>query len=78
VNITYLPHAEEQMRKREIPEDEARAALERPDREYPGNLGRMIAERVFEGRRLAVKVVYNVGSDGGRVVVTVMRSRPKV
>lgn len=78
MNITYLPHAEEQMRKREIPESEARAALERPDREYPGNLGRTIAERTPEGRRLAVKVVYNVDSEDTRIVVTVMRGRPKV
>jgi hypothetical protein len=64
------------MREREIPEAEARATLEAPDLEYPGYKGRITAERVFEGRRTAVKVVYNLSSTGERVVVTVEYGRP--
>ncbi len=77
MNVVYIPHAEDQMRKREIPESEVLDTLERPDREYAGKLGRTIAERVFECRRLAIKVVYNVDSEGTRIIVTVMRGRPR-
>lgn len=51
--------------------------LEEPDDEYPGNKGRTVAERVFSGERIAVKVVYNLGLEGERVVVTVERGRPR-
>jgi hypothetical protein len=77
VRITYLPHARRRMRERDISEDEARATLEEPDAEYPGNLGRTVAERTFPGRRLATKVVYNRGTEDDRVVVTVERGRPR-
>jgi hypothetical protein len=76
VKITYLPHALDQMNERGIPEAEARAVLENPDLEYPGYKGRITAERVFEGRRIAVKVVYNLSSSGERIVVTVEYGRP--
>ena len=61
------------MEERRISEEEARATLEEPDLEYPGNLGRTVAERVFPGRRLATKVIYNLGGEDVRVVVTVER-----
>lgn len=77
MRITYLPHARRRMRERDISEDEARATLEEPDAEYPGNLGRTVAERTFPGRRLATKVVYNRGTEDDRVVVTVERGRPR-
>jgi hypothetical protein len=77
VRITYLPHARRRMGERDISEDEARATLEEPDAEYPGNLGRTVAERTFPGRRLATKVVYNRGTEDERVVVTVERGRPR-
>jgi hypothetical protein len=77
VRITYLPHARRRMGERDISEDEARATLEEPDAEYPGNLGRTVAERTFPGRRLATKVVYNRGTEDDRVVVTVERGRPR-
>jgi hypothetical protein len=77
VRITYLPHARRRMRERNISEDEARATLEEPDVEYPGNLGRTVAERTFPGRRLATKVVYNRGAEDERVVVSVERGRPR-
>jgi hypothetical protein len=64
------------MAVRGISEEEARAALEGPDREYPGRLGRTVAERVPPGRRLATKVVYNLGAGDERIVVTVERGRP--
>lgn len=76
MKITYLPHALDQMKERGIPESEARAVLENPDLEYPGHKNRVVAERVFEGRRTAVKVVYNLSSTGERVVVTVEYGRP--
>jgi hypothetical protein len=65
------------MGERDISEDEARATLEEPDAEYPGNLGRTVAERTFPGRRLATKVVYNRGTEDERVMVTVERGRPR-
>ena len=65
------------MGERDISEDEARATLEEPDAEYPGNLGRTVAERTFPGRRLATKVVYNRGTEDERLVVTVERGRPR-
>ncbi len=77
VKITFLPHAKEQMIERGISEEEARAVLEEPDAEYPGDRGRQVSELVFEGRRLAVKVVYNVGLEDERIVVSVMLGRPK-
>lgn len=76
VKITYLPHAFDQMKERGIPESEARAVLENPDLEYPGYKNRITAERVFEGRRTAVKVVYNLSLTGERVVITVEYGRP--
>jgi hypothetical protein len=35
-----------------------------------------VAERVLPGRRLAVKVVYNLGAEDERIVVTVELGRP--
>jgi hypothetical protein len=64
------------MEERHISEEEAHATLEDPDLEYPGNLGRTVAERVFPGRRLATKVVYNLGPDDERIVITIERGRP--
>jgi len=77
MKITFLPHALKQMTEREISEDQAHSALEEPDIEYPGDSGRTVAERVFEGERSAIKVIYNVGLEDERVVVSVMRGRPK-
>jgi hypothetical protein len=76
MKITYLPHARRRMEERGISEEEARAALEEPDREYRGRLARRIAERTPPGRSLATKVVYNFGAEGERIVVTVERGRP--
>ena len=66
------------MEERGISEEEVRATLESPDVEYPGNLGRTVAERVPPGRSgaLAVRVVYNRGLEDERIVVTVERGRP--
>jgi hypothetical protein len=36
----------------------------------------VVAERVLPGRRLAVKVVYNLGAEDERIVVTVELGRP--
>jgi len=36
----------------------------------------MVAERILPGRRLAVKVVYNLGAEDERIVVTVELGRP--
>jgi len=46
--------------------------------EYLGNFGRTVAERILPGRRLAMKVVYNLSTRAGdeRVVVTVELGRP--
>lgn len=76
MKITLLPHARLRMGQCEISEDEVRAALEHPDREYPGYLERVVAERIPPGRRLATKVVYNLGVESERIVVTVERGRP--
>jgi len=76
MRITLLPHAKDQMAERGISDDEVRTTLQEPDREYPGNLGRTVAERTPPGVLLAVKVVYNLGAGDERVVVTVMRGRP--
>jgi hypothetical protein len=78
LKVTFLPHAIEQMAEREIPEERARAVLEEPDGEYPGDTPeRTVAERTFEGERSAIKVVYTVGLEDERVVVSVFRGRPK-
>lgn len=58
------------------PEDEVLWTLREPETEYAGNLGRIIAERTPPGRRLAIKVVYNLGADEERIVVAEMRGRP--
>ena len=78
MKITYLPHAKQRMVERGIPEEEVQAVLEDPALEYHGNFGRTVAERVLPGRRLATKVVYNLGARAGdeRIVVTVERGRP--
>jgi hypothetical protein len=57
-------------------ESAARERLENPDREYPGDWGRTVAERTPPGSRLAVKVVYNRGLENEHIVVSVMRGRP--
>jgi len=49
MKITFLPHALEQMTEREIPEGRAHSTLEEPDAKYPGDSGRTVAERSFEG-----------------------------
>ena len=76
MRITYLPHARRRMEERRISEEEVETVLEAPALEYLGNLGRTVAERILPGRRLAVKVVYNLGAGGERVVVTVELGRP--
>jgi hypothetical protein len=75
LKIVFLPHALRRMEERRISEEEARTTLEEPDLEYPGNLGRTVAERVFPSNRLATKVVYNLGPEDERVVVTVEHGR---
>lgn len=66
------------MEQRGISEEEIRSILESPDLEYPGKLGRSVAERSPKegGRSLAVRVIYNLGLEGERVVVTVELGRP--
>jgi hypothetical protein len=60
MRLTYLPHARRRMEERGISEEEVETVLEAPALEYLGNLGRTLAERILLGRRLAVKVVYNL------------------
>jgi Domain of unknown function (DUF4258) len=77
MKITYLPHAQRRMDERGIARWEVEAVLEAPDVEYPGHVfERVVAERVLPGRRLAVKVVYNLGAEDERIVVTVELGRP--
>ena len=65
------------MDERGIAQWEVAAVLEAPAVEYPGHfLERTVAERVLPGRRLAVKVVYNLGAQDERIVVTVELGRP--
>jgi len=77
LKITFQSHAQDRMQEYGIPEERATAALADPDREYPSYKGRIVAEKVFPGEQLAVKVVYNLGLEEERVVVTVMRGRPR-
>ena len=77
MRITINPHARDQMQERGISEDQVRAVLEQPSHEYPGHLGRTVAERRVGSGRLAIKVVYNLGLEDERIVVTVMRGRPR-
>jgi hypothetical protein len=76
MKITYLPHARRRMEERGIPDEEVAVVLEAPAQEYPGNRGRTVAEWVVRGRRLATKVVYNLGAEDERIVVTVELGRP--
>lgn len=78
MRITLLPHSLEQMAERGISEEEVRRTLMLADVDYPGNRGRRVAEWLPEGQRLAIKVVYNLGSLEGdeRIVVSAMRGRP--
>jgi len=65
------------MDERGIAQWEVAAVLEAPSIEYPGHvLERTVAERVLPGRRLAVKVVYNLGAEDERIVVTVELGGP--
>ena len=50
------------MEERGISEEEVETVLEAPALEYLGNLGRTVAELILPGRRLAVKVVCNLGA----------------
>lgn len=77
LRITIIPHARVQMRERGISEAQIRAVLEHPYHEYPGDLGRTVAERREGSGRHAIKVVYNLGLEDERIVVTVMRGRPR-
>ena len=77
MKITYLPHTLRRMDERRIAKWEVAAVLEAPDVEYPGHVfERVVAERVLPGRRQAVKVVYNLGAEDERIVVTVELGRP--
>ncbi len=78
MKITLLPHTLERMQERGVSEEEVRDVLERPDLEYPGRLGRAVAERSPSetSRSLALRVVYNRGLEDKRVVVTVELGRP--
>lgn len=78
MKITYLPHAREQMEERGISEEEVEVALKFAEVDYPGNKGRRVAETIQEGRRLATKVAYNLGSleEDERIVISVMLGRP--
>ena len=73
MKITFLPHALEQMSKRGISEDEARAALEEADEERTANLGRLYAQKRFGRRR--IRVIYNQGADEAVVVSVMLRRR---
>ncbi len=78
MKITYLPHALERMEQRGVSEEEVRGILESPDLEYPGKQDRTVAERPPSegGRSLAVRVIYNLGLEEERIVVTVELGRP--
>lgn len=78
VKITLLPHVRLRMEQRNISEEEVRGILESPDLEYPGKLGRTVAERspAEEGCSVAVRVIYNLGLEDERIVVTVEFGRP--
>ncbi len=73
MKITFLPHALEQMSKRGISEDEARAALEEADEEGAANLGRLYVQKRFGRRR--IRVIYNQGADEAVVVSVMLRRR---
>jgi hypothetical protein len=77
VRVTVLPHARDQMRERGISMQRVRAVLANPNQEYPGDFGRTVAEAQFSGERSAIKVVYNQGLGNERIVVSVMRGRPR-
>lgn len=64
------------MEERGISEEEAEETLRHPDLEFSGKVGRIVAERVPPGRRLALRVVYNHGLEDERIVVTVELGRP--
>ena len=76
MRLTFLVHARRQMDLRGILVEEVRATLEKPDVVYEGARGRIVAKHRLPGRKLVVKVVYNEGAGGERVIVTVMRGRP--
>lgn len=76
LRISIVPHARDQMRERNISEDQVHRTLERPETEYSGDFGRTVAERRFGGRSV-IKVVYNRGLQDERIVVTVMRARSR-
>lgn len=77
MDLVFLPHVRRRMEERRITEDEVRAVLKEPDIEYPGERGRIVAERTFPGRRLALKVVYNLSLEPHeRIVVTAEFGKP--
>jgi hypothetical protein len=74
LKITLLPHATEQMHLRHVSEEQVRQTVEDPDRDWPGRLRRIIAERDYGAR--TIRVIYNVGTNEA-VVVTVVRKRSR-
>jgi hypothetical protein len=77
VRVVFLPHARERMKLRGIAEEEARAALEKPVAGVPRRPRPDRRRAGLPGRRLATKVVYNLGTEQERIVVTVERGRPR-
>ncbi|MBA2714857.1 MAG: DUF4258 domain-containing protein [Rubrobacteraceae bacterium] len=77
MNVTFLPHALEQMEEREISASRVHTTMQNPDHEYPGDWGRTVAEKRFGMERSAIKVVYNRGPRDERIIVSVMRGRPR-
>jgi hypothetical protein len=68
-------HTIDGMQRRGITEEQVRAVLLKPDREYPGNRGRE-REISLRNKRAWLRVVYNKGSEADEyVVVTVYPAR---
>ncbi len=72
MRFTFLPHALEDMERRNVTGEWVRATVEEPDFTGEGDCERLVADRRFE--RTVVRVVYNVGC-GEYVIVAVMRRR---
>jgi Domain of unknown function (DUF4258) len=71
--FTFLPHALDDMKERNVTEERVRATVEDPDFTGEGDYERLVADRRFG--RTVVRVVYNMVGSGEYVIVAVMRQR---
>ncbi len=73
MKVTILPHAADRMEEFEVSAMDVYRVMSEPDEQGQANLGRLYAQRTIGNRK--IRVVYNLGAEDERIVVTAMLRR---